>query len=544
MATETRNLVAPSTSSRSLPAAGSWPQRAPDGRTCSSLTGVWVRGDLEWGTIPGLLRAAADQHGDRCAIEDGAFSLTFSELRTLVLRASRGLFALDISAGDRVAIWAPNVWEWVVSALAIHEVGAVLVPINTRYKGAEARFIIDRSGAKALFTVDGFLGLDFASLLERPELPTVIFRKNWDDFLAAGRDGSVQVSGDDLSDILFTSGTTGHPKGVMTTHAQSLRAFADWSRVVGLRAGDRYLVVAPFFRCFGYKAGWLAWLMTGATILPQPVFDASAVLARIASDRISVLPGPPALYQSFLLQDLDGVDLSSLRLAVTGAASIPVQLIERMRDELGFETVITGYGLTEACGIATMCRFDDDPVTIATTSGRAIPEVEVRVVDPEGAEVTRGLPGEVVVRGYNVMKGYLDDPHSTSEALRDGWLHTGDIGVMDDRGYLKITDRLKDMFICGGFNAYPAEIEHALLAHPGVTEVAVIGIPDDRLGEVGMAWVVAREALDPDQLIAWARDRLANFKVPRRIAIVESLPRNASAKVKKFELRERYDAMA
>ena len=503
-----------------------------------------MRGDLQWGAIPGLLRDAASRHGERVAIEDGQVSLTFSELLAVVERAARGLWSMDIVHGDRVAIWAPNVWEWVVAALAIHEVGGVLVPINTRYKGAEARYIIDKSGAKALFTVDGFLGLDFASMLERPDLPTVIFRQNWDAFLEAGTDGTSTTTGDDLSDILFTSGTTGHPKGVMTTHAQSLRAFADWSEVVGLRAGDRYLVVAPFFHCFGYKAGWLACLMTGATIVPQPVFDAAAVLERVGRDRISVLPGPPALYQSFLLKDLDGIDLSSLRLAVTGAASIPVRLIERMRDELGFETVITGYGLTEACGIATMCRFDDDPETIAKTSGRAIPEVEVLVVDPDGNEVERGQPGEVVVRGYNVMTGYFDDPENTADAIRDGWLHTGDIGVMDERGYLRITDRLKDMFICGGFNAYPAEIEHALLEHDAVADVAVIGIPDPRLGEVGMAWIVPNGELDSDALIAWARERLANFKVPRRVALIDALPRNASAKVMKFELRERYERMA
>jgi HIP---CoA ligase len=503
-----------------------------------------VRGDVRWETIPGLLRAAAAEYGDQCAVEDGPVSLSFVALLAHVEEAARGLYGLEIRPGDRVAIWAPNVWEWVVAALAIHEVGAVLVPINTRYKGEEARFILDRANVRALFTVDGFLGLSFATMLDRPDLPTVVFRKTWDAFIEAGREGQATVRGEDLSDILFTSGTTGHPKGVMTTHAQTLRAFADWSCVVGLQSGDRYLVVAPFFHCFGYKAGWLACLMSGATVVPHPVFDAAAVLRRISADRISVLPGPPALYQSFLQEDLSDTELSTLRLAVTGAASIPVRLIEQMRDVLGFDTVITGYGLTEACGIATMCRFDDDPVTIATTSGRAIPDVEVRVVDPTGAEVAYGQPGEVVVRGYNVMRGYLDDPRSTEDTIRDGWLHTGDIGIMDDRGYLKITDRLKDMFICGGFNAYPAEIEHVLIRYPGVVEVAVIGIPDPRLGEVGLAWVVAREAIDADQLVAWARERLANFKVPRQVVFVDSLPRNASAKVMKFALRERYDAMA
>ena len=331
----------------------------------------------------------------------------------------------------------------------------------------------------------------------------------------------------------------------MTTHAQSMRAYLSWSEVVGLRRGDRYLVVAPFFHCFGYKAGWLACLMRGATVLPQPVFDVAEVLARIPRDRVSVLPGPPALYQMILNADRSGSDLSSLRLAVTGAASIPVQLIHDMRDVLGFDTVITGYGLTEATGIATMCRFDDDPETIAKTSGRAIPGVVVKVVDAAGHELPPGQPGEVLVQGYNVMKGYLDEPEQTAATVVDGWLSTGDVGILDERGYLRITDRIKDMFIVGGFNAYPAEIEHTLLGHPAVAEAAVIGVPDPRLGEVGMAFLVAArgEAEVPEaELIAWCRERMANFKVPRRVRWVEALPRNASTKVMKFELRKLADA--
>ena len=494
-----------------------------------------MRGDQHFRHIPDVLAQAAQRWPDEPAIE-AERSLTFSELEAQVARATDGLRTLGIGPGDRVAIWAPNCWEWVAVAVAIHARGAALVPINTRYKGPEARFILDRSKARALFTVDGFLGLDFAGMLGEVDLPVVRLKTDdWGAFLDAGTPGEpVDVQPDWTSDILFTSGTTGQPKGVVTSHAQSLRAFWDWSQVVGLSAQDRYLVVAPFFHCFGYKAGWLACLMCGATILPQPTFDVDAVLARIQPDRVSVLPGPPALYQTFLQRDLGAHDLSSLRLAVTGAAVIPVTLIERMRSELGFDTVITGYGLTEATGVATMCRFDDDPETIATTSGRAIPDVEVQVVGPDGAAVPAGEPGEVVVRGYNVMAGYLDDPAATAATVRDGWLHTGDVGVLNERGYLRITDRIKDMFIVGGFNAYPAEIEHALLEHPDVREVAVVGTPDDRLGEVGCAFVVG----SPPDLIAWARDRMANFKVPRRVVEVEALPRNASGKVQKFKLRE------
>jgi acyl-CoA synthetase (AMP-forming)/AMP-acid ligase II len=351
------------------------------------------------------------------------------------------------------------------------------------------------------------------------------------------------VAGNDLSDILFTSGTTGKPKGVMTEHAQNLRGFEVWTDVVGLCQNDRYLIVNPFFHSFGYKAGWLSCFMRGATCLPQDVFDVPTVLQRIGRDHVTALPGPPTLYQTILAHpDFESYDLSSLRLAVTGAAVVPVDLIIKMREVLAFETVITGYGLTETCGIVSMCRHDDDPETIANTSGRAIPGVEVRCIDPDGSEVARGEPGEIVVRGYNVMRGYFDDEAATAETIdADGWLHTGDIGVMDERGYLRITDRIKDMFIMGGFNCYPAEIESMLAGHDDIQQVAVIGVPDERMGEVGMAFVVPMpgRTLDEKAVVAWCRENMANYKVPRHVAILEELPINAMGKVTKFVLREK-----
>jgi acyl-CoA synthetase (AMP-forming)/AMP-acid ligase II len=249
------------------------------------------------------------------------------------------------------------------------------------------------------------------------------------------------------------------------------------------------------------------------------------------------------VYQSILDHPRVGeFDMSSLRLAVTGAAPVPVEMINRMRAELGFETIVTGYGLTECTGIATMCRHDDDPVTISTTSGRAIPGVEVQVVDDKGEPLPAGEPGEVIVRGYNVMRGFIHDPEATAEAIdAEGWLHTGDIAVMDDAGYIRITDRMKDMFIVGGFNAYPAEIEGMMLEHPALSQVAIVGVPDDRMGEVGMAYVVLRPGAEitDAELVAWCRDRMANYKVPRRVEVVDALPLNASGKVLKIELRAR-----
>jgi acyl-CoA synthetase (AMP-forming)/AMP-acid ligase II len=493
-----------------------------------------MRGDERWGTVGGLVRDAAERFGPREAVVDGETRLSFSALAAAVDQAARAVMASGIEHGDRVSIWAPNSWEWMVAALGVLTAGGVLVPINTRFKQNEAAYIIEKAGVKLVFTTSDFLGVDYTSLVDN-----AIDLRRWSDFadraeeisLAQLEERASASSGEDLSDIMFTSGTTGKPKGVMTTHAQTLRVFDVWAEIVGLRDSDRYLIVNPFFHTFGYKAGFIACLMRGATIVPHAVFDVPQVLDKIRAEKISVLPGPPTLYQS-ILNTPDRGDLSSLRLAVTGAAVVPVELIRRMRDELTFETILTAYGLTESSGVVTMCRPTDDAETIANTSGRAIPEIEVKISDA----------GEICVRGYNVMQGYFEDAEATAEAIdADGWLHTGDIGVMDERGYVRITDRLKDMFIVGGFNAYPAEIENELLAHPSVAQAAVVGVPDERMGEVGCAFVVPRagESIDPGELVAWAKERMANYKVPRRVEVVEALPLNASGKVLKFELRER-----
>jgi HIP---CoA ligase len=523
-----------------------------------------TRGDLEWGTTPKLVVAAAARLGDHPAVVDGDVTISYADLAGRVEHAARAFIAAGLRPGDRASIWAPNIHEWIEAALGLHAAGGVLIPLNTRFKGHEAAYVLRKSGARLLFTVTDFLDTNYVELLEvagedLPALEQIVVLRGaapdgtvpWAQFLERG--GSVPaeeahermaaVEPEDLSDILFTSGTTGAPKGVMTSHGQNLRAFRDWADVVGLREGDRYLIVNPFFHAFGYKAGILASLMTGATIHPQLVFDVPQVMARVAAEKITMLPGPPTLYQTILHHpDLAGFDMTSLRLAVTGAAAIPVELILQMRENLGFETIITGYGLTETCGVATMCRYDDDPETIASTSGRAIPGVEVRCVDDAGAEVPRGEAGEIVVRGYNVMHGYLDDAAETTATIdADGWLHTGDIGDMDDRGYIKITDRKKDMFIVGGFNASPAEIENLMLGHEAIAQVAVVGVPDDRMGEVAWAYVVLRPdvTVDAADLVAWCREHMANYKAPRRVEFVDALPLNATGKVLKFELRDR-----
>lgn len=510
-------------------------------------------------TLPEVLRGAADRCPDRAAIVDGQAAITFSVLKAGADRLSKSVIALGLEPGERFVIWAPNVAEWVVAALAGQQVGGVLVPINTRFKGEEAGDIVRRSGARLAFAMGEFLGVDYAALLAAqpcPALRRVVRLSGSGDhpsleaFARLGigvSDAELQrrieaVRPDDVSDVLYTSGTTGAPKGAMTTHGQNIATFMEWSEAVGLTGEDRYLVVNPFFHTFGYKAGWLAALLRGAAIYPEAQFDASRLLRRIERRRITLLPGPPTLFQSLLAHpDLLGVDLSSLRCAVTGAASVPVQLVRDMKERLGFEEVYTAYGLTESSGVVSLCRSGDDLETIANTCGRAMRGVEIRIAGANGGALPAGAAGEVWVRGFNVMQGYLDDAAATAAAItRDGWLKTGDIGVLDERGYLKITDRLKDMYICGGFNCYPAEIENRLLDHPAVADVAVVGAPDERLGEVGHAFIVPAPGSRPDveEVLTWARGHMANYKVPRMITWMDQLPRNASGKVQKFRLKD------
>ena len=517
-------------------------------------------------TMAQVVADAAAQHGSRMAIEDGPVQLTYSELDAARLRSAAAFRAAGLSKGDCIAIWAPNIHEWILAAIGAQTLGIILVPINTRWKGSEAAYALRLSQVKILFTVGDFLDQYYPALLEGenlPELRQIVMLQgidaqkseavapvtSWDDFIAEG-DGidtaevnalAANVSPDDVLDIGFTSGTTGSPKGVVTTHGQNIRVFETWSATVGLRGDDNYLIINPFFHSFGYKAGWLAAIIRGAKILPVLTFDLDEVLAQIERDKVSMLPGAPTIYQSILAHPRRGdYDLSSLRLAVTGAAPVPVELVNRMRSELQFEVVVTAYGLTETCGTVTICEADDPAELISGSSGKAMQGVEVRIVDDEGNDLPVGEAGEIWVRGYNVMQGYLENPEATADTITaDRWLKTGDVGVMDSGGYLDITDRIKDMFIVGGFNCYPAEIENMLCSLSGVSQAAVIGVPDERMGEVACAFLIPDSGaeLQADEVVSWCRENMANYKVPRAVHIVDSLPTNASGKVLKTELR-------
>jgi acyl-CoA synthetase (AMP-forming)/AMP-acid ligase II len=525
----------------------------------------------EMTTIPAALASTVRQFPDVEAVVCGQTRLTYAELAQRVRTATRAFMASGVAKGDRVALWAPNSERWLVTALAVVSTGAILVPVNTRLKGAEARHILGTSQASILVVEDGFLDLALVDMLrEGGDPPTagapvpalrdlrelIVFGPSdlaevttFDAFLAradnvseaAAEAASQSVSPEDPSDIIFTSGTTGRPKGAMLLHGQTIRLYTAWSDNAGLTAGDRFLGVNPFFHCFGYKAGLLACVIKGATMVPVAVFDAVATMALIEAERINIAPGTPTLYISLLDHPRrHEFDLSSLRVAVTGGSVVPTALVKRMRSDLGFATVLNAYGLTEACGFVTSCRPDDSDEIISKTSGRPVDGVEVVIVGSQGERLGPGEHGEVLVRGYNLMAGYYQDPESTAEVIdRDGWLHTGDVGIQDEQGNLSITDRTKDMFVVGGYNAYPAEIEQVIMHHDAVSDVAVIGVPDARMGEVGQAYVVLRQrgGASERELLDYCRSHLANYKVPRTIEIVESLPRLGSGKVDKLALR-------
>jgi HIP---CoA ligase len=498
-------------------------------------------------TIPGALREAAERHGDHPAYVTTDATVSYSQLLDRVRGLAFRYLEHRLEPGDRVVIWGPNSLGWAVAAFAVTYAGGVVVPANSRYTAPEVADLVDRTSARIVLVADGFLGrTQLADLRAASDLPSVGSLGDLDTLTLdhRGEERALRtdvttdevearadaVTPDDVADILFTSGTTGRSKGAMSAHRQTIGVARAWAELGGVRADDRYLVVNPFFHSFGYKIGMVVGLLTGATLYPVATFDLDETMALIQAERITVLPGAPTIYQSLLnAPNRSAFDLSSLRLAVTGAAVVPVVLIERMRDDLGIDHVVTAFGMTEAV-VATMCREDDPAETVATTCGRAVPGMEARIADN----------GELLLRGDYVMLGYLDDDAATAEAIdADGWLHTGDVGTLDDVGNLTITDRLKDMYISGGFNVYPAEVEQTLARLDGVADVAVVGVPDERMGEVGKAYVVRADgaSLTEDDVIAYARERLANFKTPRLVEFADALPRNLSGKVLKTALR-------
>jgi len=523
---------------------------------------AWLPKTIGAQTIPEAVDRAAVWRGDHLAIVDEGRRLSYRGLAVEMRHAAAAFVRAGLKPGDKVAIWLHNSLEWVTACLGVQAAGGVVVPLNTRFKGVEAQYAINKSGAGVLVHAGRFLGVDYAAMLDGLETPSLARKISvatpeapegeWDAFVASGAadpdslaevERRIAVLGpDDVADIMFTSGTTGAPKGVVANHGQNVKISHAWLGATTLCDADRFLLIWPFFHCAGYKAGWLASVLAGATLYPEPTLDTPRLIERVIAEKITFLPGPPTLFQSLLAseQGKAGVFRNLLRVTVTGATMVPPALIEAMRNDLGLKKVFTGYGLTESCGTVTMTA-DDDPAEIVVASpGKAMPDVEMRTMDEAGKVLPSGEEGEIVVRGYNVMQGYYEDPAATAEVIDpDGWLHTGDLGTVDTKGYLRITGRKKDLVIVGGFNVYPAEVENIMQGHPSVAEVALVGMPDERLGEVSKAYVVRDPAgppIDAAGLIAWSRDNMANYKVPRAVVFVDALPRNATGKVQKFRL--------
>lgn len=492
-------------------------------------------------TIPGVVERAAHAFGPDPALvgEDGT-TLDYATLWSRARRGAAALAALGVAPGDRVALLADNSPAWALAHLAILCTGAAVVPIGTRWRDAEVAEVLDRARCAAVLRED-----DLATLVERgdataparPGGPAEI-----DDRLRA-------LDPDAVSHVQYTSGTTGRPKGACLTHRGMVTTTRAWVRVVGLRRHDRYPIVNPCSHIAGHKTGLLACAVAGATAYPIARFDPERLGARIRAEGITFLQGPPAMFTA-LLDALEAAHTATgeappatVRVAVTGSANIPPALVVRMRDTLGLDAVHAGYGLTEATGVCTITRAGDPLDLVTRTSGRPVPGVEVRVVDPDTrATVPAGTPGEIHVRGPGVMRGYLDDPAATAAVIdAGGWLATGDVGVLDEPGNLAIVDRLTDVVIVGGFNAYPAEIERALTEHPAVAQAAVVGVPDDRLGEVPVAFVVVADGTEiaAGALLAWVHERLAPYKVPRHLWLVDALPLTAVPKVDKVALADR-----
>lgn len=519
---------------------------------------------IEAPTIPALMREAARRFGDKPALMsavDGAIS--FAELDREADRFARALIADGMAPGERSAIWAPNGWEWVAAAIGAQRAGGAIVPLNTRLRGGEVADMVCRAQVTRIVSTGEFLGRNYPAMLRPEPMPDVrrviVLRSHaangveigWDSFVAlgegqepavlAGREAA--VSGTTVADIMFTSGTTGAPKGAVFDHRRSLGGGRAWVGIADMTADDRYCCFGPFSHNASYKAGWVAGLMTGSTVFWPEAYDAESILNLIAGNRITVMPAPPTVWQEMLNHpNRDDWDISSLRFLSTGATMVPIQLMRRLEAETEIAVLSTGYGMTECCGSATHTRPGDPIERIAYTVGKAIPGTEIAIADAEGRPLPLGETGEVLIRDDKLLIQYLDNPEATRAVLdSDGWLHSGDVGLLDADGYLKITDRLKDMYIVGGFNVYPAEIEKQISVLPGLHQCAIVSVPDDRLGEVGHAFIVRSpgSTLTEAEVIAWSKANLANYKIPRGITFVDSLPMNATGKVQKFELKER-----
>lgn len=512
-------------------------------------------------TIGDALDATVERFGDREALVDRAqdVRMTWSELGEAVDRLARGLLASGLEKGDRVGIWAPNCAEWTLVQLATAKVGLVLVNINPAYRTHELTYVLRQAGIRVLVTAASFKTSDYVAMVEtaRPECPAleqvvVIGRDSWDALLAGADDVSPErltMAQRDLDpyepiNIQYTSGTTGFPKGATLSHHNILNNGYLVGELCRYTEADRICIPVPFYHCFGMVMGNLAALTHGACmVIPAPGFDPALTLAAVSEERCTSLYGVPTMFiAEWALPQFDSYDLSSVRTGIMAGSPCPASMMTKLI-ESGIAEMTICYGMTETSPVSTQNRTDDTFEQKVNTVGSVHPHLEIKVVDPvTGETVPRGTPGEFCTKGYSVMLGYWEEPEKTAEVLVDGWMHTGDIAVMDEQGYVQITGRIKDMVIRGGENVYPREIEEFLYTHPDVLDAQVIGVPDEKYGEELCAWVRMRDGAEPltvEAVREFCAGRLAHYKVPRYVKVVEEFPMTVTGKVRKVEMRER-----
>ena len=511
-------------------------------------------------TIPQSLARTVAEHGDRDAlvsVEQG-IRFTYAQFAEEVDRVARGLMAIGVAKGDRVGIWSPNFAEWVLVQYATARIGAILVTINPAYRSSELEYVLNQSQISVLVAVESFLTSDYCSMIDEvwDRVPTsrliCIHTADWDELLEAGGTVSVeqleertaQLAAGEAINIQYTSGTTGFPKGATLSHRNILNNGYFIGEACKYTSADRVCIPVPFYHCFGMVLGNLACTTHGsAMVIPGAGFNPKATLHACARERCTSLYGVPTMFIAELGEpDLASYDLSSLRTGIMAGSPCPIEVMRQVVERMNMSEVTIAYGMTETSPVSTQTSADDPLEKRVTTVGRVHPHVEIKIVDPETGEVVpRGASGEFWTRGYSVMLGYWNDPERTAEAIdADGWMHTGDLAVMDDDGYVNIVGRIKDMIIRGGENVYPREVEEFLYTHPDVVEVQVIGVPDVRYGEEIMAWIQLREGADTTaaDIKDFCRGTIAHYKVPRYIRFTDSFPMTITGKIQKFKMRE------
>jgi fatty-acyl-CoA synthase len=500
--------------------------------------------------------------GDREALVEHATGRrwTYRELADEVNAVAHGLVDLGVGKGDRVGIWAPNCAEWTFTQYATAKIGAILVNINPAYRVHELKYVLNHAGIRTLVAAPSFKTSDYAAMIEevRPECPVLqdvvlIGLEDWTSLVAIGRGGSAALLGelqsglsaDDPINIQYTSGTTGFPKGATLSHHNILNNGYFVGEMCSYTEADRICIPVPFYHCFGMVMGNLGATSHGACmVIPAPAFDPAATLTAVAAEKCTSLYGVPTMFIAELADpSFDTHDLSSLRTGIMAGSPCPVEVMKQVIERMGMAEVTIAYGMTETSPVSTQTRADDSVDRRVSTVGRVLPHIEVKVVDPEtGLTVPRGTPGEFCTRGYSVMLGYWEQQDKTAEAIdKARWMHTGDLAVMDDEGYLNITGRIKDMVIRGGENVYPREIEEFLYTHPDILDAQVVGVPDERYGEELMAWVRMKEGTTPltaEAVREFCEGKLAHYKIPRYVHIVDEFPMTVTGKIRKVEMRE------